>query len=226
MYDRNTMIANTISAIRQGSNGQWLAMGRGGAMLHTAHDKVEHNKVKSQLERQLQKTGLYTASYVTKLISQMTTVASFWRWDLPEFDAANEPLSFVDALDYNAIDDTKADLEALATGSIVQQIRALWQSLNEIKKSGPINERVGVVPPAARKGKTTTTDTSKPNAKPTETDVDTLDDAINAVALFQPTAVGLSSALATRPDLVKALREALLDLDTANAERELLKEAA
>ena len=179
-FEVKDMMNNAVSSLKTSEDKVWEFFARAGWLLSEAHDTKARKQRAMNLERQLSMTGRYSADTTKRYVQKAQIVANYMERfanvvpvnaDGFFVDNKDEKLSFCEMLTYGHSDIT----EEWANGSIIQRVRALWGSVNEIKASGPFAERKDVAPKKAKASAVTQVQTQTVTDEPavTQTVVET-----------------------------------------------------
>lgn len=178
-FEAGYMINSATTAGENFLSGGWDFIARAAYLIHDAHDKKTADTRKRTLEIRLMKSGEHSPATITEYLRKAQVVADFWRFeDVVPTNAAGayvsvvengdgtkseNPLGFVEMLNYGA----ETAPEDWAKGSIIQRIRVLWCTLNDIKRAGPPSERKASAPKAKAEATAKAETVSEPVAEAT-----------------------------------------------------------
>ena len=124
--------------------GGWQIVTLGGWLIATAPDRTTSYRRMQSLERSIQKHSKYLSRTIMDYLRKAHFVADFWGWDASDIvpvdsngvfvDELGVPLTELQIINYASVNHL---FEDLSTGSLVQRVQHTWQSLKQIKKSGP-----------------------------------------------------------------------------------------
>lgn len=219
-FATDNMISSAVTAGENFLRGGWDFIARAAYLIQDAHDTKTKDVRKRTLGIRLMKNGEHSPATIEEYLRKAQVVADMWRFadvvpmnkegafvSMNEDGTFGAPLGFVEMLNYGAKDNP----EEWAEGSIVQRIRALWGTINDIKRGGPPSERA----PRKVKAKAEGEATPKPESEATPTPTPTHDLWAELATMG---AQALAEALAAH-ELVQKMREALAALDAQAAEQ-------